>query len=153
MNAERTIASLSRLIALRGQEVERLGAELAAKEAERMRYRSNLARMEALLVETAPARHVHPAIALNCADFKGALLDMMRVHARELALHETRMTECRAAYLEARRKQDSVSAVLDRTRERVELARETRDRKRQDQLATQAWLRNARGDGLFPQRS
>lgn len=153
MNNERAVHSLGRLVALRERDVERLGAALAVKEAERQRYRNNLQRMEALVADIGADACTHPLIALNCADYKGTLLNLIRTHAGELAAHEAGMAAHRALLEQARCKHKSLATVYDRKAQCIAQARDQRERKGQDQLATQAWLHQRHGDGFSSQRT
>ncbi|KVO87701.1 hypothetical protein WL21_04795 [Burkholderia ubonensis] len=94
----------------------------------------------------------HPAIALNRADYKGWLIDAIREHAAGLAARERAIAECRASLAEAARRHRSLAAVLARRHDEIAHARESKARKRHDDLATQAWLRRRAEAGRFHER-
>ncbi|MFH5254417.1 hypothetical protein ACGTRS_24610 [Burkholderia semiarida] len=149
MNADRIVRSIERLAMLRQQEVDRLGTVLAAQEAECARYRTNLRAMEKMVDEVPDIDNGSPTIALNRADYKAAWLSVIRGYATKLAEREREMAETRSAATAAMCRLRSVSMVLARRRDELERAAQARMRKRQDDLATLAWLRRQAESGRF----
>ncbi|VWC74264.1 flagellar export protein FliJ [Burkholderia contaminans] len=149
MSIERAVGSLARLAELRKRDVDRLGAAFAERQTEHRRHRATLARLQSLADELPEVRRGHPAIAANGGDYKALLLDTIHRQAEQLAAHERAMADSRTALVEAMRRHRSLTAVLERRRSEMAHARDTRSRKREDELATQAWLRQ-RTDGGRP---
>ncbi|WP_174769863.1 flagellar export protein FliJ [Paraburkholderia hayleyella] len=148
MTIERTVTSLARLVALRGREVDRLSLDLAGKRAQCERQRHTLARMENLKDSMEPgivadARGYNPALALNRADYQVVLQDLIEMQRATLVRHETDVAESHDAFSHAAIKHKSLDTVLQRKQQMLQQAHAVREQKRQDQMATQAWLRQA----------
>ncbi len=137
------IHSLSTLLALREREVERLQAELAAKEAMRQRYVNNLARLETLCQQGSAASSpaLAPALSLNHGHYKQAVLEMAEAHRLELTLHEADMAVTQRALGDAWFRQEVLGKVLHRQAQRAQSEQERQARKRQDEVAVQMWQR------------
>jgi flagellar export protein FliJ len=135
------IHSLSRLVDVREREVDRLQSELAAKEAVRVRYQGNLERMAALCAESGPSGALPAALRVNCANFKQQVLQMADVHRQDLALHEADMAVSQRALAAAAVKNEVLGEVLARQRRQVQRAEACVERKREDDLASQVWIR------------
>jgi flagellar export protein FliJ len=144
MNAERTIVSLSRLVELRARERDRLGVELADKEALRARYRRNLQRMDELMTGLGQSGTTNLALSVNCGDVKASLLDTIHAHRNDLGRHEAEIEATRRALASASLRHEALERSLLRKRHALAVAGEKRDQKRQDQLASQAWHRTRR---------
>ena len=99
------IHSLSRLVDVREREIDRMQAELAAKEAVRVRYQGNLQRMEGLCAGSGPSGALPAALSINCANFKQQVMQMA----------------------DAQRQVQRAEACVER--------------KREDDLASQVWIR------------
>jgi flagellar export protein FliJ len=135
------ISSLSRLVDVRGRELDRLQSELAAKEALRARYQGNLERMAGLCASTGASGALPAALSANCADFKQAVLRMADVHRQDLALHEADMALTQRALKAAAVKQEVLGDVLARQRRLAHASAVRVERKREDELAAQVWHR------------
>ncbi|MFC3533456.1 flagellar FliJ family protein [Vogesella facilis] len=135
------LQGLARLLALRQDEVQQLEIGMAQQEALRQRYQRNMARMAALCAGSGSSGALAPALVANCGNYKQNVLSMMAQHQQELTLHEADMAANRARLLQLSRK---CEALAHNYRQRhsawqQELARG--EQKRQDDLATQVWLR------------
>lgn len=141
MTATKSMQSLSRLVALREQEVDRLTADVAAKQALRERYLGNLERLERLCESTGASGALPPVLSMNCAAYKQAVMQLAASHRQDLALHEADMAVAQQALLAASRRHEVLDQVLVRQQDRRRQAQQTQEQKRQDELATQVWWR------------
>ena len=140
MSLKTTIDSLGTLVHLRGIEVDRLQAEMAAQRATSARYRDNLARLEGLAEGSGPSGALPLALALNCGHYKQAVMQMADTHRTDLGLHEANMALSQRALTSAWSKRELLGQVLEQKQDKADLAQQRVDRKRQDELATQAWM-------------
>lgn len=135
---------LDRLVALREQEVDRLSADFAAREAVRQRYLGNLERMRALCRDAdtglAPGK-ASAALAMNSGAYKQSLLAMTEAHASDLAAHEAQMDVARQALHQAARGHEVLRQVAEKQSLALLRAQGVRDQKHSDDLASQVWLR------------
>jgi flagellar export protein FliJ len=151
MSEEHRTASLQRLVELREREVERLGADMSARQATRNRYATNLARLEQLYTGSgasgAPSRiagengQISLSLSLNCASYKQAVMRMAAAHRVDLSLFEADMAVARRALLAATRRQEALGQELARQRDNALKAKSSREQKRQDDIALQTWRR------------
>ncbi|AKJ30366.1 flagellar export protein FliJ [Caldimonas brevitalea] len=139
-----SVHSLNRLIELREREVERLNVEVANKRAVGDRYRRSLERMTALCEGSGASAALPPALSLNCGNYKQAMLGMVDLHRQDLALHEADMAVSQRALDAAARKQEVFQQLLARRQAQLLREHESREQKRQDELATQVWWRGQR---------
>jgi len=140
----RSAHSLSRLVDLRGREVDRLQAEMAVKEDVRRRYLGNLERLDGFYADSGASGALSPAMALNCGEYKQAVLCLAATHRESLVLHEADMAVMQRALTAASCRQEVLGKVLARQLASQQQAAEVREQKRQDELATQVWSRAAR---------
>ena len=91
MSLKNTINSLGTLVHLRGIEVDRLQAEMAAQRATSARYRDNLARLDGLAQGSGASGALPLALALNCGQYKQAVMQMADTHRTDLSLQEANM--------------------------------------------------------------
>jgi flagellar export protein FliJ len=136
-----TIDSLDTLVRLRSNEVERLERELAAQNALRARYQANLARLTGLYQGSGASGALPPALALNCGEYKLAVIAMAETHRTDLGLHEANMAVSQSALNAAWARRELLGQVLSHKQDQLAQAHERRARKREDELATQSWLR------------
>lgn len=140
------IKSLTTLVTLRERAVDKLTAELAAKERERERYRSNLERMAGLCASGSSASVAPMAISLNSAlnhgHYKQTVLQMADAHRTDLALHEADMAVTKRALAAAAGKREVMGQVLAQQKEQWRGVQNKADQKRQDDMASQLWARN-----------
>lgn len=140
MSVKNTIDSLGTLVHLRSIEVERLQAEMAAQRATSARYRANLERLEGLAQGSGPSGALPLALALNCGQYKQAVMQMADTHRTDLSLHEANMAVSQRALTSAWSRRELLDQVLEQKKDAAGLAQQRVDRKRQDDLATQAWM-------------
>lgn len=141
MKQLRTIQSLSTLVALRDRDVDRLTAEVAAKQLIRERFQGNLERMARLCTDSGASGTPSPAQALNKANYKAAVMQMADLHRQDLALHEAQMALSERALQEAACRREVLGQLLSKQQLSLRKAESSREQKRQDDLATQVWLR------------
>ncbi len=140
----KSLSSLNRLVDLRALEVDRLQAEMAAKEAVRQRYRGNLERLDAFYADSGASGALSPSLALNCGAYKQAVLGLAATHRESLVLHEADMAVTQRALSAAACRHEVLGMVVARQQARQQQAGEVRERKRQDELAMQVWSRASR---------
>lgn len=133
--------NLRRIVDLRGRELERHQAELAAKEQLRARSAATVQRLEALNAQLGPTGASAPSLAINGADYKQAVMQWADQQRRNLAVHEADVAAQRQAMLVVARKQEAVGQLLGRVGARLRADDERREQKGQDELAGQVWQR------------
>jgi len=151
MSEEHRTASLQRLVDLREREVERLGADMSARQATRNRYATNLARLEQLYTGSgatgAPPRRagadgrISASLSLNCASYKQAVMRMAAAHRVDLSLFEADMAVAKRALLAAARRSEALGQELARQQDHALKVKSSREQKRQDDIALQTWRR------------
>lgn len=141
MNKARHVRSLGRLIDLRERDVERLTAEVAAKQAVRERYLANLARLEQLRDGTGASGLLPPVLSLNCAAYKMNVMLVAEAHRQDLKLHEADMAVSQQALQAAARGREVLGQVRERHRRHIQRERDAGEQKQQDELASQMWRR------------
>jgi flagellar export protein FliJ len=137
-------SGLGQLVAMRAQDVERLRRDVAARDAEGDRHRRQITQMNGLLHTTACGPGMHPAQAINGARYRAALADLIHHQEHRLALHEADLATLRASLRAARLRHEQLDSALRKRVAALEVERHARERKHEDQLATQAWLRQRR---------
>lgn len=135
------IRSLSTLVSLRTTEVERLQTEMAAKESLRERYQKNLDRLTGLYQNSGASGKLPLALASNCGDYKQAVMQMVDSHKLDLTMHEADMAVSQRALNAAFVKREILGQVLQKEQKALASQEQAKERKRQDELATQLWLR------------
>jgi flagellar export protein FliJ len=128
------------LLELRQREVDRLSAQMADKHATQARFRSNLQRLEHLCTGASASSDL-AHLSGNCADYKLAVLQLAAAHRNDLALHEADMAVTRGVLAAAARRQQALAQMVARQAYAQRHAQETREQKRQDELASQMWIR------------
>lgn len=141
MNNAHTIRNLTTLVGLRSTEVERLQTDMAEQTAVRERYRKNLERLTGLYTDSGPSGALHLALSVNCGDFKQSVMQMAQQHKTDLHLHEANMAVSQRALNAAWAKREVLDQVLTQQHKIVATEQRKMDAKRQDELATQFWLR------------
>lgn len=141
MSKARNLYSLGRLVDLRAREVERLTAEVAAKQAVRQRYLDNLARLEELRDSSGPSGALPPVLSLNCAAYKHTVMMLADAHRDDLAVHEAEMARAQQALTAAALKREVLGQVHARQLRSVAGEQAVAEQKRQDELASQVWWR------------
>jgi flagellar export protein FliJ len=140
MNRADTIDSLGTLVRLRSSEVERLQAELARQEATRARYQANLDKLAALADGSGASGALAPALALNCGQYKQAVLAMADAHRTDLHLHEANMAVAQRNLTAAWTRRELLGKVLEQHEDAAGREQDRAERKREDEIATQSWL-------------
>jgi flagellar export protein FliJ len=135
------IRSLSTLVNLRTNEVERLQTEMAAKESLRDRYQKNVDRLTGLYKASGASGKLPLALASNCGDYKQAVMQMVDSHKLDLTMHEADMAVSQRALTAAFVKREVLGQVLQKQQKVLAGQEQAKERKRQDELATQLWLR------------
>jgi flagellar export protein FliJ len=147
---KRQIEQLDQLVDLREREVDRLSADLAQQRVVRERYVENLARLTRLHTSSgATGEQAHPAskqvlspaLSLNCGGYKQVVMKMVEAHRLDLSLHEADIATTQRLVTEAARRQEALDQVLTRQRQKFEHIKSVREQKRQDDVATQHWMR------------
>ena len=141
MSDAHTIRNLTTLVGLRSTEVERLQGEMAAQTAVRERYQKNLERLTGLYTDSGPSGALPLALSINCGNFKQAVMQMADQHRTDLHLHEANMAVSQRALNTAWAKREVLGQVLTQKQKHVANEQQRVDAKRQDELATQFWLR------------
>ncbi|MBV7535124.1 flagellar export protein FliJ [Duganella sp. sic0402] len=139
--SQQKIRNLTTLVALRNTEVERLQTEMAEKTHLRDRYQKNLERLTSLYTNSGASGNLHPALAGNCGNYKQAVMVMADSHRLDLHMHEADMAVSQQALNAAWARREVLGKVLDKTQKVVNREQNVKERKQQDELATQLWLR------------
>jgi flagellar export protein FliJ len=140
MKSADTIYSLGTLVQIKSSEVERLQADLARQEATRARYQANLQRLAALAEGSGASGTLPPALALNCGQYKQAVLAMADAHRTDLQLHEANMAVAQRNLSAAWTRRELLGKVLEQHEAAAGREQERAARKREDEIATQSWL-------------
>jgi flagellar export protein FliJ len=135
-----TIHSLGTLVQLRSSEVERLQADVARQEGTRARYQANLDRLAALAQGSGATGQLAPALALNCGQYKQAVLAMADAHRTDLHLHEANMAVAQRQLAAAWTRCELLGKVLEQQQAAHSREQDRAVRKREDEVATQSWL-------------
>lgn len=148
MTRSTTIRSLGTLVQLRSTQVERLEADLASQEATRVRYQNNLQRLTNLAQGSGASGAVvglAPALALNCGAYKQGVLALADSHRTDLSLHEANMAVAQGRLKDAWVRRELLGKVLVREQDAHAADKERATRKREDDIATQAWMAGKTG--------
>lgn len=140
MTIQNTIDSLDTLVRLRSTKVEKLQADMAAQQATKARYQANLERLDSLATGSGASGALPLALALNCGQYKLAVIALADNHRTDLSLHEATMAVSQRALNDAWSERELLGQVLEQKKGVAELARNRTERKREDDLATQSWL-------------
>ena len=136
-----TIRSLSTLVDMRSNEVDRLQSEMAAKESVRERYKKTLDKLTDLYQSSGPSGRLPMALAMNCGDYKQGVMAMADSQRLNLHMHEADMAVSQRALAAAYVKREVLGQVLERHQDAAATAQRAQERKRHDELATQLWYR------------
>ena len=140
-NTQHTIRSLSTLVDMRSNEVDRLQSEMAVKESVRERYKKTLDKLTDLYQSSGPSGRLPMALAMNCGDYKQGLMAMADSQRLNLHMHEADMAVSQRALAAAYVKREVLGQVLERHQDAAATAQRAQERKRHDELATQLWYR------------
>jgi len=136
-----TIRSLSTLVDMRSNEVDKLQSEMAAKESVRDRYKKTLDKLTSLYESSGPSGRLPMALAINCGDYKQGVMAMADSQRLNLHMHEADMAVSQRALTAAYVKREVLGQVLERHQDAAATAQRAQERKRHDELATQLWFR------------
>lgn len=140
------LRSLGTVVDLREREKDRLIGELSSKHALAARYRSNLERLQGLHDSAGTGGGRSSAqlsvLSQNCGDYKQAVLRMADGHRQELVLHEAELALAQRALTLAVHRHEALDQVLERQRQQLRRTQAHGEQKRQDEVATQSWLRS-----------
>jgi flagellar export protein FliJ len=136
-----TIRSLSTLVDMRSNEVDKLQTEMAAKESVRDRYQRTLDKLTDLYQSSGPSGRLPMALAINCGDYKQGVMAMADSQRLNLHMHEADMAVSQRALTAAYVKREVLGQVLERHQDAAATAQRAQERKRHDELATQLWYR------------
>ncbi len=140
-NTQHTIRSLSTLVDMRSNEVDKLQSEMAAKESVRDRYKKTLDKLTSLYESSGPSGRLPMALAINCGDYKQGVMAMADSQRLNLHMHEADMAVSQRALTAAYVKREVLGQVLERHQDAAATAQRAQERKRHDELATQLWFR------------
>lgn len=143
MNRMNTLRSMDTLVRVRTAQVERCEADLARQQAASARYRHNLARLDDLAQgsgASGTALPHSPVLALNCGAYKQDVLALAAGHRADLALHDATMAVTRTRLQDAWVRRELLGKVLARERDAQAIEHGRAARKRDDDIATQAWM-------------
>lgn len=135
------VESLGTLVDLREREVDRLSAERAEQQVVQQRFHANLARLQGLCNDAAPLGVQTMALSINRAGYKQALLRLADQHRHDLAQHEAGMAVTQQALTTAAQRHEVLDQVRAGAVRRLQAEQGRREQKRQDDLASQVWLR------------
>ncbi|WP_051293542.1 flagellar export protein FliJ [Pseudoduganella violaceinigra] len=138
---QHTIRSLSTLVDMRSNEVDKLQTEMAAKENVRERYKKTLDRLTDLYQSSGASGRLPMALALNCGDYKQGVMALADHQRLNLHMHEADMAVSQRALTAAYVKREVLGQVLERHQHAAVTAQHSQERKRHDELATQLWYR------------
>jgi flagellar export protein FliJ len=138
---QHTIRSLSTLVDMRSNEVDRLQSEVAAKESVRERYQKTLDKLTDLYQSSGASGRLPMALAMNCGDYKQGVMAMADSQRLNLHMHEADMAVSQRALTAAYVKREVLGQVLERHQDAAATAQRAQERKRHDELATQLWYR------------
>lgn len=141
MKHHHTIRNLHTLVSLRNTEVEKLQAEMAEKHNVRERYQKSLERLTSLYTNSGASGSLPLALSVNCGNYKEAVMQMVDTHRLDLSMHEADMAVSQRALNAAYAKREVLGQVLEKTQQTVRKEQAQQERKKNDELATQLWLR------------
>lgn len=132
---------LTRLVELRERERAQRQADLAQHVATGERYRRRVEQLDALWQSSTVGSLPAPSLALNCANYKQTVLELASRHREDLARHDGVTDQARQDFLAATRRHGAVDQVLTLQLQAQARAQRSREQKRQDEIASQLWLR------------
>ncbi|MBL8265471.1 flagellar FliJ family protein [Steroidobacter sp.] len=141
MSERQRLRSLGRLVDLQSREVYRLTADVAEKRVTRERYVRNLTKLETLRDSSGPVAGL-PALSLNRAGYKQAMMRMVATHRLDLSLHDSQLALTQRELIDAARRHEALGQVLQREHSNVLHVTKVQEQKQQDEMASQVWWRN-----------
>lgn len=141
MSNKAKLRGLDTLLTLRQRETDRLTSEISHQRTLQERFKNNIVRLENLYADSGYGGNFNPALSTNCGDYKQAVLQLANAQRQDLALHEKDMEITHHAFIKATRKREALSHVLAIQTNKMRREKNAIDQKRQDEIATQLWLR------------
>lgn len=142
IKARTTLQNLQQLLTLKDADVARLQREVADKRQLQERYQRNIQRMDELCRHSgASGSRTLPALALNCAGYKDALLQLKQSQQLDLQLAEADTAVSQQALLAASRRREVLASLQQRTAADLAQQQQRQEQKRSDDQASLAWLR------------
>ena len=141
MSQDRPTPGLQRLAELRERDVTQRQAELAQSLATGDRYRRRIEQLDAVWRTSTVTAKLVPSLSLNSAQYKQTVLEMAERQRADLARHEHQTEQARQALVHATRRQGAIDQVLALQQQAQARAQRSVEQKRQDELASQQWLR------------
>ncbi len=132
---------LARLAQLRERERAQCQADLAQHMATGERYRRRVEQLDELWQSSTVGSAPAPSLALNCANYKQTVLELASRHREDLARHDTATDQARQDLLAATRRHGAIDKILTLQLQAQARAQRSREQKRQDEMASQLWLR------------
>ncbi|HET9645565.1 MAG TPA: flagellar FliJ family protein [Burkholderiaceae bacterium] len=132
---------LERLLSLREQQLERLGAEVAAKQVLRSRVNGTVERLEQLCESAGASAGLRPVLSANCGDYKASIMELAATQRASLAAHDADLATLRLSVAEAAKRQEALAQLLERRSAELHRSQQVRDQRRQDEVASQMWMR------------
>lgn len=142
--AQASLQAVRRLAELRARDAERLQTELAERQAQRRRQAEAVERLNALCVGIGASAVPAAVLAANCAAYKESLLELGRRQQDVLARHDADVDAARLALVAASTRRMALEQAVDGRQQRLDRDAAGREQKRQDDIATQVWLRGQR---------
>jgi flagellar export protein FliJ len=140
------IPSLNTLVQVRSSEVDRLQADVVKQEASRARHHTSVTRLTQLAESSGPSGRpaggsaLSPALAVNCGDYKQAVLAMAEHQRTDLHLMDANLAVSQRNLSAAWTRRELLGKVLSRHEDAHARTQERAQRKRDDEIATQSWL-------------
>lgn len=135
------IRNLHALVELRSTEIDKLEADVAAKASICARYRSSVVKLADLVAGSGSSGALALHLSANCGDYKQSVMQLAATHEVDLTLHEAELAHTKAALHAAWARRAALAQVLAETEGALYAARQARERRQHDELATQLWLR------------
>ncbi|WP_206995176.1 flagellar FliJ family protein [Trinickia mobilis] len=143
MTAERTVKSIGGLMAARQGRIDRLTTEVANRQSTCSRYREQIDAIDRLRADAAKkADRSLPALAVNCAGYQHSMATLALEHRRLLALQEADLQAARRRLTELVLQRERWQKALELRRGALVRQQNVREQKRQDEMASQSWLRS-----------
>jgi flagellar export protein FliJ len=143
MTTERTVKSIDGLIAARQGRIDRLTTEVANRQSTCRRYSEQIDTIDRLRTDAASkVDRSSPALAVNCAGYQQSMATLAHEHRRLLALQEADLQAARRRLTELALQRERWQKALELRRGVLIRQQNVREQKRQDELASQSWLRS-----------
>ncbi|MBK1616118.1 hypothetical protein CKO44_21925 [Rubrivivax gelatinosus] len=142
--AETSLHAVRRLAELRGLEADRLQSDLAERHVQRRRQADAVERLNTLCAGVGASAALPLALSANCAAYKETLIELGQRQQDELAVHDAGIASARVALVAAACRRMALDQAVAGRQQRFDRELAGREQKRQDDIATQVWLRGNR---------